>query len=540
VDRDAAGPDTTHQMTGRINRMQSPVTPRPERATRDRGRTLLLALLVAATALTVHGRVLRYPFIMDDWGYLDRALTIDASLLLQQDLSPIGKTLYRPIWPLYFLFVGKVFGLNALATHVISLSLHIAASLMVVRVLTRLTGDTVIGWLSGILYASASFVHMDPLLWAAGIFESGSILLALVSIWCFLEGHMVGAAIAYAVGLLFKESVVFLPVLFVAIARFGRRSDPSAPVPGPWSIRRALPIVLVIAAYSAIKLSGRVLALPPDHPYAIRLVGPHVLQNILGYGWWSVQALFPSAAIPPVVAVGVFAGLVAALVGWSIGRRRRVGLDHSSTGLLPLTVWLFAALSPLAILPNHRYHYYLTPALPALAGLLLLGLRAAADLVRLPRRASVALMGIVTGLSVLSSFEYFRRIDQRGTDQPYVQGTNDLVRRGATVLAVRDGLLTTHPTLPPGALLLFKGADLWALNLDSAPRLWYGDPTIRVRDAGDLVEESGQWYLREPSQRRGVVASGGGTRGIPLAGRPVFLFELTDHGVVERPVRPDR
>src|SRR5262245_53919253 len=357
--------------------------PRLQTGRSIRARTLLLVCLVAGVAVTVHARVLWYPFIQDDWGYLFRALTTDPLDLLRQELVPFARELYRPIWPFYFPAVGKVFALNPITTHVITLTLHVASSLMVVRVLGRITGDPLIGWLSGVLYGSASLVHMDPLLWAAGIFESGSMFLALVSVWCVLQGHTWRAAIAYAGGLLFKESVAFLPVLFVGIALYER-------IP----IRRFIPIGFVMAAYAGIKLAGpSALLLAQDHPYAVRLTGLHVLHNFVMYCRWSVGALFPSRLIPPVEAAGLLAGLGAVLIVGRLAQRRS---RAEARGAILLAIWLLGAVSIYLVLPNHRYRYYLTPALPAVIGLILLSLRAGFDLLRVPQRAAVVIMIVLT------------------------------------------------------------------------------------------------------------------------------------------------
>src|SRR5262245_25280524 len=167
---------------------------------------------------------------------------------------------------------------------------------------------------------------------------------------------------------------------------------------------------------------------------------------------------------------------------------------------------------------------------------MLLSLRSGFGLLRVPQRVAAAIMILLVSVSVTSSFVFFRQIALRGLDQPYVEGTNDLVRRGEIVRAVRDRLMTNHPVLPPRTLLLFKGVELWALNQVSAPRLWYRDPSIRLYDVKDLFEEAGHWFVRDPAERRLNGRSGGR---VALGGQPVFLFELTDQGLVERPVRSE-
>ncbi len=496
---------------------------------RDRIITLVLACGVAAVALAVHARVLGYPFIQDDWYYIDKVLTTDLHHLLLDEFSPFGKDVYRPLGILYFVLVAKVFDLNPFLAHITALGLHVASSLVVVAVLGRLTGDSVLGWLGGVLYASASFVHMDPLLWASGIFESASVLLALLSLWAFLQGHTGRCAIAYAAALLFKESVAFLPLIFFTIAWFDGIPGHRARVNARWSIRHWTPICLAMVLYGGIKLAGTsVRALPPDHPYALRMTGPHVLRNVLTYWKWSIEALFPSDQPVSAGAARLLAALAAVLGACTLAERqiwRRA---------IPLIVWLVGSMSIYLFLPNHVYRYYMTVALPPLVGLLLLSVRACCKLIRLPAPTSAVLMAFLAAASVTSSFVYFRQIDGRGLNQPYTEGTNDLVRRGMTVTAVHESLLRAHPTLPPGAVLLFKGVVLWAFGQHAGPRVWYHDSTIRAYDANDLIQESGRWFLRNPLEDQVEAYIGAPPRRIALECCQVFFFELTARGLVER------
>ena len=483
--------------------LRMPGVEAPRHTNRSLITTVALVCAVAAAALVVHAPVLRYPFIQDDWSYLYRVLFADPLRLVGEQFTPFGKHFYRPIWPLYFLLVGKVFGLQPVLSHAIGLVLHIGSSLLVVVVLARLTRDTTIGWLAGILYASASFVHMDPLLWASGIFENGSIFLALVSLWLFMRGHSVRSAIAFAAALLFKESVVFLPSVFLAVACVERAQGRRAlPLPRRL-IQRWIPICAVMASYGGIKLAGvSPLSLPPEDPYVMRLTGSHVLQNLSFYGRWGVEALFPSDPVSLNAAICWFTLLAVALVAGALMR-------HTPSGTIPLAVWLVGSMCLYVFLPNHLYRYYLTAPLPVLVGLTLVGLRVGCRLVRMPPRPAMLIMIAFTTASVISSFVHFHRIDIAGPNQAYREGTNDLVRRAATVVAVRDGLLKAHSTLPPGSQLLLKGVDLVAFGDAYGVRVWYREPTIDIVRPRDLVENCGRWFLRRDTTPDEVVELAG-------------------------------
>src|SRR5262245_25808884 len=402
-----------HEASSRVDRATSSIEPRPD-SERRWVPGLLLACVVAGVALVVHARVFWYPFIQDDWWYLYRVWTVDTLRLLHEEVLPTRTStgpmwpLYRPIWPIYFLIVSKAFALNAIWAHVTALTLHVASSLLVVLILTRITRDALIGWLSGVLYAGASLVHMDPLIWAAGIYESGSMFLSLVSIWCFLAGHTWRAAAAFAAALLFKESAAFLPVLFAAVALLDNVPGPWAAMTWRWSLRRFIPIGLVVALYLGLKLTGpSPLALPSNHPYALRLTGPHLLRNISTYCRWAVGAVFPSHLLMEECAAAVLAvAFVILVVAYLLrGRRERSCPCHS--GAITLVVWLLGAMSIYLFMPNHVFRYYLTPALPALLGLMLLSLRSGLGLLRVPQRVAAAIMILLVSVSVTSSFVFF-------------------------------------------------------------------------------------------------------------------------------------
>jgi len=256
-----------------------------------------------------------------------------------------------------------------------------------------------------------------------------------------------------------------------------------------------------------------------------------VLRNLETYAKWSSQSLFPLAQPDTPTAVVPLLFLICVLAASTAMKRWTRRFDEFPSGARVLVVWLLGAMAIYFFLPNHVYRYYMTAALPALVGLILLGVRAGGALIRLPVSASNTLMALLTAVSVASSFIYFRQIDQLGLNQPYSEGTNNLVRRGATVTAVRDVLSMTHPRLAPQTVLVFKGVDLSAFDQHSGPQVWYLDPTIRAYDAGDLVEDHGRWFLRRPLD--GQRNAHGGAVLLPIAG-PLLFFEMTERGLVER------
>src|SRR5436190_5340888 len=107
----------------------------------SRSRTAVLACIVIATAIIVNGRVLKYPFIQDDWIRIQNVLTPHPIEALLREFSPFDKSEYRPFGALYFLMITRLFKSNPLLSHAIGLLLHTASSLLVVGVLRRITRD---------------------------------------------------------------------------------------------------------------------------------------------------------------------------------------------------------------------------------------------------------------------------------------------------------------------------------------------------------------------------------------------------------------
>jgi hypothetical protein len=495
------------------------------------GLTLILAGLLAATILLVYGRLLSYPLIQDDWIRLEQALTPDTAHMLKDEFSPLAKRLYRPLGAVYFLALGTAFQSSAVGAHLVNLSLHLGSALLVAAIIGRITRDPAIGWLAAFLFAAAAYIHIDALPWASGIFDGASDFLGLLSLWLFLRGRSKWAALVYACALLFKEGVLFLPFVIGALALLDGRTHERGRL--FHIVQRTWSFGAVFAFFAAVKTVG-LIGLPsdPHDPYALRLVGPHVIRNLATYAAWSIRALWPSHETSSAAAAVV---LIAAALLLSAGSlmTRTPESKNVARAVAVLAVWSIAALGMYLFLPNHVYVYYLTFGLPALFGLLLMGIRIAGGFLRLSSRVTTTVMVAATVASITSSFFYFRGIDRRGLDQPYVGGTNDLVRRAVTVTRVRQGLLA-HEAFPENALLLFRNVDVWAFGKSSGPRLWYRDPTIRAYDVKDLSDESGTWTLFNADEA--WLFPGQASNPVSAACCPLFLFEMTPSGLVERPI----
>lgn len=486
---------------------------------------------VAMTGMVVFARVLTYPLVQDDWIRVEEALTTHPVALMLREFSPFGKVRYRPLGTLYFVFLGRILHLSALFSHLILLSMHVASALLVAAIVQRMSRHRTIGWASGVIYAGAAYIHLDSLIWAAGIFDGASIFLGLLALWLFVTHRSWAAAIAYASALLFKESVVLLPVVFWFVAWFDAEGSVTSRT--RWAARRLLPLLPVLVVYAGVKIFGTsALSLDVGDPYAMRLWGPHLRRNAATYAVWSLTGLFPLVTPSARTAALVAAfGMVILIVGAVVRASKRDSERARVT--LVLTVWYVTSVMLYLFMPNHVYRYYLEFSLPAFTALAVLALETVFEWLRLSGRQAAFALALFVTASVVSSFIYFRQLDARGADQPYTDGTNDLVRRAAVVREVRDTLGRLHPTLAPSTVLLFNGLEIWSFGKDSGPHLWYGDSTIRAFAVDDLAVRNGAWTLYDTNEAWLFP----GPRSAPVVFDPrrVLLFDQTRDGLVERP-----
>ena len=516
---------------------------------RQRARLLGLCLLIFCGILAVFWRVVTYPFIQDDWEALHLAVNHDTISLLKMAFSPGSDFVFRPFGVLYIVLVHRLFGLNPLGHHVFALLVHLCSSLLVVYIVHKITGEGFLSWITGLLYATAVNIHMDPLLWAVGSDDIGGAFFFFSSFALFLKRRPILSALVLLLGILLKESPIFLPgVLFCYLLY---RDDQISP---KRMIARLWPHAVVLAVFVALKMRGvSPLTLPEDHPYKVKLVGMHLLKNVLLYGRWSLDAILPVKGLrlgtaaqfswlmarPLLMGGLVLAGAVGfCLVCASIFMRRRDRDNKALFDGLKLTLfwgaWFFMGLALFWFLVNHSYYYYLTYSLPALIVLFLYGLRAVALRLGCKRRHITAIIIALAVISVISSSYHFYRRDRKGINHEFTIGRNHLIKRGYTVKLVMNHLLKAHPFLPRGSVLIFGGIDVWSFYRDCGAQVWYLDNTIRVFGTDALGSAPDGIYVEDSSERQSPLYRGPRySRRIYLDPRKTFIFALRNGALRE-------
>jgi hypothetical protein len=309
-----------------------------------RMRTAAAITLCMLAALVVHGPSLATFFTSpDDLVYLEEAA----------GLVPTPFKVFRWLSEvLYFRVMQRIAGLDPLPYHVVTMALHLANIGLVVGFAhaqgIRRRVAVIAAALFGVFPLFSTVLSS-----AVGINDELALALALLALLALrmrgVAGLLVPGAL-FALALLSKESVVFLPLL--------------AFLPGPRERPRGAFVLagLMLAALALLPFV-RPIHTAEAAIYAVRF-GANLFHNLMTYASWSVNIAHPlpdlvSSYDPRAWHVGVFVALAALASLVAFGRiepAMRIGWAWYVLGLLPVL--------PLVHL---TYRHYLYPALPGLA-----------------------------------------------------------------------------------------------------------------------------------------------------------------------------
>ncbi|HMK39690.1 MAG TPA: hypothetical protein VK569_10140 [Bacteroidota bacterium] len=461
----------------------------PSATMRPRTR-MLLSFLLGATVFVLYAPLAQFPFVQDDWSLLHFFRFHDAPSAILAIFTPGARLFFRPLAFTYCWIVYSLFGLHPAGFHLLSIFFLAGSSFVVVSIAGKLTGDRVVAWGSGFLYAAASNVHLDPQMWLVGAFDIGGGLFALLSIDSFARKRFSLSALWFAAALGFKESTVMvLFVLAVWTVLEGRDTFDA----GHGLLARFQRLKwhgVALLAFAAARIPGIVLfALPDTHPYAARLTGTHIGRNFQDYSLWGLQAVTPLKSVlfsenGAVMTLFITtAALVLVFISgarhiWGKGSARRGPVMYS----LMILAWYLLMLCPSLTLVHQINRYYLTEALPPLVIGTILLLKI--TLLNAGRSARFILYAAMTfaALNVMDgTVSLYRRVGLGALDGIHASGRdgdNHLIRKAATVQGVWTRLMNVLPSLPPHSLLFLEDGETAAFAHQYGLQVWYGDSTL--------------------------------------------------------------
>jgi hypothetical protein len=492
--------------------------------------TLALGATVLAVALAVHGPVLAFPYLQEDWEILADVHGAPMGSAIAGAFAAIGQIHYRPLVTVYLIVLDHVTGLDGRLSHAIVLGLLAAAAFAIAKVIETLTRDRVLASLVAVSWAAANVIHLDPLMiQTCGIENMGGALLFFGSAWLFLRGHAAVSAALYALGLLVKETVVVLPALLLLCALVHPPdSRDSLRARAIASLKRLLFHAPVLVAYLLIKSRGQSpFRLPDTDPYRMSLFGAHLWHNLVAYLGWTRDALSPG--LPGWIAATILAAVLVA--GLALGRAEPIFRPRF---LLFFIGWFLVALGPMLILTNHTFRYYLVFALPAAlavwwSALRIVGARLLAD----RPRADVAAAALAVLLCIWAGVDFRRRIHARVD----LDGANATLARAADVQQVSALLRGVAAQIPDGATLIIDPRiQVWSFGREAGPQLWSGHRDLRVFSASDLeVSPTGELSIVNAANHQGELYTGAHNR-LPLEAATTFTIRDQDDQLLFEPV----
>ncbi len=330
------------------------------------------AALVALLALVVYANTLLNGLHVDDQQQIvDNPWIRDPTALGEIFTSGVWdhagrvSSYYRPGMFLLYMGTFLLFGLQPWAFHLLNVTLHVGASVLVYLIVWRLSfqnqdphADPDQGKQSLVampsLAAGALFathpIHTESVAWAAGVTDVSFSLFFLLALYLYINSRqtwisIIASAVAFFAALLCKEPAITLPVVLVAYDLFLRREKFSL---GRCALRQ-VPYVAAIAIYMVLRVQALGGFAPVSTEASFTLY--HYVINVmalfsrylealvlpLNLNFWHifrpVTSLASPTGIKSILVVSAFLGL--ALLAWRKSRAALFGLTLLVVPLLP-------------------------------------------------------------------------------------------------------------------------------------------------------------------------------------------------------------
>jgi len=487
--------------------------PAPARARGASGRAWLLdAALLAALLLVLHGRYLLWPFLSDDFVFLDASRGI-GQLFSSFD---VYSNYFRPIGrELYFLLGHALAGNHPLPFHVLNFLVLLGVVLLVVALAGRLAGPRA-GLLAGGAYALL-YSHRLALAWVSCAQDLLAALFAMLSIHALLSGRRARAGAAHLLALLSKESVAAFP-LVIALWRIwdapagtplGRRAAAAARESAAlWAATAAWGgIVLAVRAarHAWAKGQGTTLA---DVSLSAGSLWEGMRSALLSYvaleqPWGAIAGAFRDPRLPW-LALAAALVVVLALVGRARGLAPPGPARAAPDRVLVLGgLWAVLGATPIGLAGHHYSAYYIT-----FSGV---GFALVAGRLLAPARPALAFVALAAAVVVgeaanhVELFNFARMEPEAGVSYITITRLDD-------ERVFLDSLHVAMDRLPParGSAVYLSHAPQYTTFVTMygrAPRVWYDDAGLRLGMIGDYraPEPRPHAFLRFDPATRGFV-----------------------------------
>jgi protein O-mannosyl-transferase len=246
---------------------------------------------------------------------------------------------YRPLQTVAYMTGHALGGLSPVPYHLISLFLHVLASLAVVWFAQELLAAPAVAMWAGILFA-AHPIHTESVTWIAGVTDVGCGLFYFLALAAYLRAHSSayraglwwgGALACFAAALLFKEMALTLPLIVALLDLATVDGSAAAVVRARW--RDWAGFAAVLAGYLVLRVHALgefsrtavplAIGLPDRLLTMLYFAGRYLQMLLIPYPQNAFHVFRPFSRLPPVEWV-LPALLLSGLLWlvWSLWRRR--------------------------------------------------------------------------------------------------------------------------------------------------------------------------------------------------------------------------
>jgi len=436
---------------------------------------------------------------------------------------------YRPLAQLYLYAVTLVFGPNPIPFHVLALFVHLINCLLINSIMRHITGEAWLSALTGLIFSVSTAIHLDPLSWVVGIYDLGALLFFLLSFFFFIHERVWLSTWMYFACALFKESTIFLPILYVVyiVLKHGRSNFKV-------NIKSLLPIFTVMVVFIFIRSIGLLHYYNTSFSRTYDINIHRYLQiwvNLCLYAKWMMQSILPFSFTDNLYFQWIFKFMSIILLCNFILLLVKKNMRNHLHPFFLLLFWMALGLLPVVFLQNRAYRYYAICSLPAFICFILYNFYLLCKFLRMKHILTTILLIVVSLSAVAFSLLQTHRIFREGLSQTILSdGTSFLIRRAMEVTIVQHGLKQSVPDLPPEAVLFFSGLDVYSFYKNSGPRFWYRQEGIRVYRLDVLRYENQKLYIESPIQDRLVLKKYNLDKKEYLDTSKVFAFQLSKNG----------
>ncbi len=448
--------------------------------------------LLAGCLLALHGPVLRWPFISDDYIFLSRSRRLgdlfSAFIAVPNYFRPVGRELY--------FFAGyHVFGNHPLAFHLLNFGLLVLTLGLVLALVTRLAGSRA-GALAAIAYA-LMYAHRVQMAWVSCSQDLNATALALWTVLLLLDRRPRGSALAFFLALLSKESVVLLPLvlaIWLALVETKRASVGDRVKGGLagtawlWAAVAVWATVVLIVRFSQHAWLQNSSTPVADVSLNFADFGAGYLSALLAYLYvdqpWNrlldsvLSTRVPWVALALVVAAAVLA--VTAPRSTSEEASHNPSTDGLRAGLLGCS-WAVVGALPIGLVGHHFSAYYVSFSAVGAAILF------AAVFSGRARFAVVPLLAVATFMNVAANGVGSFRATRAPTTDPGASFVtySRLELEQAYLDSFQVALRVARP--PRGAVIYLSRAPHFSTIATAsglAPQIWFDDPTLETSYVG--------------------------------------------------------